>query len=77
MDVMLQNFQALGARVSIKLFYLFSHLDYFPENLSDVSNRLVHGTYFSVPFHSSSCPSHPMGFPSKHNSIKVIKFMKI
>ena len=32
--------------------------------------RLVHGTYFSV-------PSHPMGFPSKYNSIKVIKFMKI
>ena len=35
-DVMLQNFQALGARMSIKPHYLFSHLDYFPENLGDV-----------------------------------------
>ena len=29
-DVMLQNIQALGARMSIKLHYLFSPLDYFP-----------------------------------------------
>ena len=35
-DVMLQNFQARGARMSIKLYYLFSHLDYFPENLGNV-----------------------------------------
>ena len=35
MDVILQNFQALGARMSIKLHYLFSHLDYFLENLGD------------------------------------------
>ena len=39
MDVMLQNFQALGARMSIKLHNLFSHLDYFPENLGDVSKE--------------------------------------
>ena len=38
-DVMLQNFQALGARMSIKLQYLFSYLDYFPENLGDVSEE--------------------------------------
>ena len=36
MNVLLQNFQALGARISIKLQYLFGHLDYFPENLGDV-----------------------------------------
>ena len=36
-NVMLQNFQALGARMSIKLHYLFSQLDYFPEDLGDVS----------------------------------------
>ena len=36
-DVMLRNFQALGSRMSIKLYCLFSHLDYFPENLGDVS----------------------------------------
>ena len=35
-DVMLQSFQALGARMSIKLYHLFSPLDYFPENLDDV-----------------------------------------
>ena len=39
MDVILQNFQALGTRMSIKLHYLFSHLDYFAENLGDVSEE--------------------------------------
>ena len=38
-DVMLQNFQALGTRMSIKLRYLFSRLDYFTENLGDVSKE--------------------------------------
>ena len=38
-DVMLQNFQALGTSMSIKLHYLFSHLDYFPENLGDISEE--------------------------------------
>ena len=38
-DVMLRNFQALCSRMSIKLHYLFSHLDYFPENLGDVSEE--------------------------------------
>ena len=38
-DVILQNFQALGARISIKLHYLFNHQDYFPENLGDVSEE--------------------------------------
>ena len=37
--VMLRNFLALGSRMSIKLHYLFSHLDYFPENLGDVSEE--------------------------------------
>ena len=37
--VMLQNFQALGARMSIKLHYLFNHLDYFPGNLGNVSEE--------------------------------------
>ena len=36
---MLRNFQALDSRMSIKLCYLFSHLDYFPENLGDVSEE--------------------------------------
>ena len=38
-DLMLRNFQALGARMSIQLHYLFSHLDYFPENPGDVSEE--------------------------------------
>ena len=40
-DMMLRNFQALGSRMSIKLHYLFSHLDYFPENLGDVSEEQI------------------------------------
>ena len=38
-DVMLQNFQALGARMSTKLHYPCSHLGYFPENIGDVSEE--------------------------------------
>ena len=38
-DVILQNFQALSAKMSIKLHYLFSHLDYFPVNLGVVSEK--------------------------------------
>ena len=38
-DVMLRNFQDLSSRMSIKLHYLFSHLDYFPENFGDVSEE--------------------------------------
>ena len=33
---MLTNFQALGARMNIKIHYLFSHLGRFPENLGEV-----------------------------------------
>ena len=36
---MLTNFQALGARMSIKVHYLFSHLDRFPENIGDVGEE--------------------------------------
>ena len=47
-----------------------------------IYTRLVHETYFFVPSHfiavyACPIPSHPMGFPSKYNSIKVNKFMKI
>ena len=37
--VMLRNFQALCSRISIKLYYLFIHLDYFPENFGDLSEE--------------------------------------
>ena len=36
---MLTNFQALGARMSTKIHYLFSHLGQFPENLGEVSEE--------------------------------------
>ena len=36
---MLTNFQALGAKMSIKSHYLFNHLGRFPENLSEVSEE--------------------------------------
>ena len=39
MNVMLQNFQALDVRMSIKFHYLFSHLDHFPENLGNVNEE--------------------------------------
>uniref|UniRef100_A0A6A7G0F0 Uncharacterized protein n=1 Tax=Hirondellea gigas TaxID=1518452 RepID=A0A6A7G0F0_9CRUS len=38
-EELLQNFQALGARMSIKMHFLSSHLDYFPENCDDVSEE--------------------------------------
>ena len=38
-ETMLANFQALGARMSIKLHYLFCHLDHFPEDLGDTSEE--------------------------------------
>ncbi|XP_076803204.1 uncharacterized protein LOC143447145 [Clavelina lepadiformis] len=38
-EVKLTNFQALGSRMSIKVHYLFSHLDCFPENLGNMSEE--------------------------------------
>ena len=36
---LLKRFQALGARMSIKLHFLSSHLDYFPDNCGDYSEE--------------------------------------
>ena len=36
---MLSKFQSLGAKMSIKIHYLFSHLDRFPENLGELSEE--------------------------------------
>ena len=38
---LLDNFQALGINMRIKLDFLHSHLDKFPENLGDVSDEQV------------------------------------
>ena len=42
--VLMQSFQAMGARMSIKMHFLHSHLDYFPENCDDYSEE--HGERF-------------------------------
>ncbi|CAH2095971.1 unnamed protein product [Euphydryas editha] len=36
---MLKSFQALGCLMSLKVHFLHSHLDYFPDNLGDVSEE--------------------------------------
>ena len=36
---MLQNFHTLGATMSIKLHFLHSHLDRFPDSLGDYSDK--------------------------------------
>ena len=41
---LLQAYKELGARMSIKMHFLHSHLDFFPENNSDVSDK--HGERF-------------------------------
>ncbi len=38
-NFLLRSFQDLGANMSIKVHFLFSHLDHFPINLSDVSDE--------------------------------------
>ena len=38
-EELLQNFQLLGARMSIKMHFLSSHLNYFPENCGDYSEE--------------------------------------
>lgn len=41
---LIENFKKLGCRVSLKVHFLHSHLDFFPENLGDVSEE--HGERF-------------------------------
>ncbi|KAI6649957.1 hypothetical protein LOD99_6321 [Oopsacas minuta] len=36
---MLKNFHSLGTRMRIKLHYLYSHLERFPDNLDDLSEN--------------------------------------
>jgi len=36
---MLDKYKALGCNMSLKLHFLHSHLDHFPENLGDVSEE--------------------------------------
>lgn len=43
-DNMLENYQKMGCRMSLKLHFLHSHLEFFPDNLGDVSDE--HGERF-------------------------------
>src|SRR5277367_97272 len=38
-EQLLHSFKALGARMSIKMHFLSSHLDYFPDNCGDLSEE--------------------------------------
>ena len=38
-DDMLKAYEQLGARTSLKMHFLFSHLDFFPPNLGKVSDE--------------------------------------
>lgn len=38
-DSLLQNYCKIGARMSLKIHFLHSHLDFFPENLGDTSDE--------------------------------------
>ena len=38
-EQMLTNFQTLGCRMSVKVHYLHSHLDFFPANLGHMSEE--------------------------------------
>ncbi|KRZ79249.1 hypothetical protein T10_10457, partial [Trichinella papuae] len=38
-NVMLENFEKLGCNMNLKLHFLHSHLDFFPQNLGDVSEE--------------------------------------
>ena len=38
-DELMENFCQIGARMSVKMHFLRSHLDYFPENCGDFSEE--------------------------------------
>ena len=43
-NTMLKSYQKIGARMSLKIHFFHSHLDFFPKNLGDVSDE--HGERF-------------------------------
>ena len=43
-EAMIQNYRALGSRMSLKLHFFQAHLDFFPDNLGDISDE--HGERF-------------------------------
>ena len=57
---MLTNFQALGARISIKIPYIFGHLGRFPKNLGEVSEEKVERFHQAIKIYGNEVPE-PMG----------------
>ena len=45
---LMQSFQGLGARMSIKMHFLNSHLDYFPKNCGDYSEEQGEGFHQDI-----------------------------
>ena len=43
-DTLIRNYQRMGCRMSIKMHYLYSHLDFFSDNMGDISDE--HGERF-------------------------------
>jgi hypothetical protein len=41
---LIENYRALGCNMSLKMHFLDSHLDFFPQNLGNVSDK--HGECF-------------------------------
>ena len=36
---LLKNYRKMGVRMSLKVYFLHSHLDFFPDNLGDIRNE--------------------------------------
>ena len=47
-NTLLQSYQKLGCNMSLKIYFLHSHLDFFPENRNAVSDE--HGKHFHQTF---------------------------
>lgn len=45
---MFEKFQKLGCNISLKIPFLYSHLDYFPENLTAVSKEQGEGFFIKI-----------------------------
>ena len=41
-------FEALGCRMSLKVHFLHAHLDYFPQNVGDISEEYVERFYQNI-----------------------------
>ena len=59
---LMHNFQALGARMSTKMHFLNSHLDYFPENCGDYSEEQGECFHRDIRIMEKQYQSRPLGY---------------